>query len=265
MSSFRDDPIDFDADEYGVDDDLGLPPPSSHRRSASGGGRQRRSLSAGRIGRSMKNIGQGARNVTSDVRGKISSRRNRGRERSDGRGRERRSSRSRSRSGSRPRRRSFDSSAHSANTDGDSRYFEDDSPRGNKKSRLLANYDKYQHTLRNFSVRKMVDRRRNAWDEESGDSRDPAINGRSGGDRRSGLASAHPWVLPTTHRLAPRIDVWFGFAIASCAAVASMGQIHRSATNGEGGNVGFGARDVYALTTCIVSFIVSFCVAVGMR
>jgi len=73
---------------------------------------------------------------------------------------------------------------------------------------------------------------------------------------------AHPWILPPYLRLAPRIDTWFAFAIASCAAVASIGQIHSSS---QGSDVLFRSGDKFALSTCCLSFIFSFAMAMGLR
>jgi hypothetical protein len=74
---------------------------------------------------------------------------------------------------------------------------------------------------------------------------------------------AHPFVLPPYLRLAPRIDVWFAFAVASCAAVASIGAVHSQLSGID--SLAFSAGDKFALSTCCISFIFSFLIAVGMR
>jgi len=80
---------------------------------------------------------------------------------------------------------------------------------------------------------------------------------------------AHPWILPPYLRLAPRVDAWFAFAVVSCAAVSSIGQIKSTTTNSSGAAAAYGltftSGDDYALSICAISFIVAFGIAAGMR
>mmetsp|Transcript_26877 Transcript_26877/g.56052 ORF Transcript_26877/g.56052 Transcript_26877/m.56052 type:complete len:202 (+) Transcript_26877:371-976(+) len=73
--------------------------------------------------------------------------------------------------------------------------------------------------------------------------------------------NVHPWILPSHLCLAPRIDIWLAFAVSSCVAVASIGQVLSSA---KGSGLSFAASDSFALSICAISFIFSFLISVGM-
>ncbi len=72
-----------------------------------------------------------------------------------------------------------------------------------------------------------------------------------------------PWTLPPHIRLAPRVDVWNILTVSSCAAVASIGQTF--ANNNNSNSTTFSNWDRLALSTCILTFLSSFTMALGMR
>ena len=55
---------------------------------------------------------------------------------------------------------------------------------------------------------------------------DPISNYINRGRTADNETHVHPWILPPELRLAPRVDVWFAFAVACCAAVACVGGLH---------------------------------------
>ena len=77
----------------------------------------------------------------------------------------------------------------------------------------------------------------------------------------------HPFIVPPHLLIAPRADIWMLFAVLSCAATASIGQIFASSSQTIGGinNYTESAVDKFALSVCCISFAFALITAVGFR
>ena len=68
------------------------------------------------------------------------------------------------------------------------------------------------------------------------------------------------WILPINYKYNKRIDIWLLLSISSCAALSSIGLVFSSSSS-----VGIGSSPKYALSTCIVCFIISLIISIGLR
>ena len=78
--------------------------------------------------------------------------------------------------------------------------------------------------------------------------------------------NSNPWTLPPNSQLAPRMDIWRILTVSSCAAVASIGQTFASTNSSSSSDkYAFSSWDKLALSTCILTFVSSLLMAVGVR
>ena len=69
------------------------------------------------------------------------------------------------------------------------------------------------------------------------------------------------WILPINYKYNIRVDIWLLLTISSCAALSSIGLVFSSNTSG----VEIGNSPKYALSTTILSFIISLIMSIGLR
>jgi len=70
------------------------------------------------------------------------------------------------------------------------------------------------------------------------------------------------WILPINYKYNIRVDIWLLLSISSCAALSSIGLVF-SSSNTTG--IEIGSSPKYALSTCILSFIISLVLSIGLR
>ena len=70
------------------------------------------------------------------------------------------------------------------------------------------------------------------------------------------------WILPINYKYNSRVDIWLLLSISSCAALSSIGLVFSSTTTT---GIGIGNSPKYALSTCILSFIISLVLSIGLR
>jgi len=69
------------------------------------------------------------------------------------------------------------------------------------------------------------------------------------------------WILPINYKYNTRVDIWLLLSISSCAALSSIGLVFSSNTTG----IEIGNSPKYALSTTILSFIISLVLSIGLR
>lgn len=70
------------------------------------------------------------------------------------------------------------------------------------------------------------------------------------------------WILPINYKYNTRVDIWLLLSISSCAALSSIGLVF-SSSNTTGIEIGNSPKN--ALSTCILSFIISLIISIGLR
>ncbi|KAL7484684.1 hypothetical protein ACHAW6_010313 [Cyclotella cf. meneghiniana] len=120
---------------------------------------------------------------------------------------------------------------------------------GRKKDALLRNYSKLIGGSR-------ASRRRDYPRIEDGGTRSERL---PHSPSRSPRDVTRSFLVPPSQALSPRSDIWFAFAITSCAAVSSFAQLVK------GASYKGSAADKYALSVTALSFAIGTLCAGGMR
>ncbi|KAL3792588.1 hypothetical protein HJC23_005558 [Cyclotella cryptica] len=131
-----------------------------------------------------------------------------------------------------------------------------------KKDALFRNYSKFMGRSRNSMSRRRRDDPQDRARQDFARIEDGGAPHHSSLQRaasRSPHDATRPFLVPPSQALSPRSDIWFAFAITSCAAVSSFAQLIK------GASYKGSSADKFALSVTAISFAIGVVCAGGMR